>query len=164
MAIRDFRPGDESALRDLFHTAVQNLTASQYSQEQRDAWAPTDYDAGTWAERLRANRPFVAESDGVIAGFADLQPDGYIDHFFVSSDCARRGVAAALMVHIHEAANARGISRLYSNVSLTAEGFFHKCGFRVAQRQEVAVRGQVLPNALMDKSLVSNAAPAPAGA
>ncbi|MDO9402599.1 MAG: GNAT family N-acetyltransferase [Polaromonas sp.] len=155
IAIRDFRPGDESALRDLFHASVQNLTASHYSQEQRDAWAPADHDVKAWGERIRHNRPFIAESDGVIAGFADLQPDGYIDHFFVSSECARRGVAAALMVHIHEAANARGIPQLYSNVSLTAEGFFQKCGFRVAERQLVDVRGQRLANARMEKSLAA---------
>lgn len=34
-----------------------------------------------WAERLRTNRPSVAEVYGCIAGFTDLQPSGYINPF-----------------------------------------------------------------------------------
>ena len=42
-------------------------------------------------------KPFVAEIEGQIVGYADLQEDGYIDHFFVSGSMARRGVGSALM-------------------------------------------------------------------
>ena len=33
---------------------------------------------------MQALRPLVAEEDGRVVGYADLQASGYIDHFFVS--------------------------------------------------------------------------------
>ena len=62
---------------------------------------------------------------------ADLQASGYIDQFFVAGAYARRGAARALMAHLHQAAGSRGITRLFADVSLTAEPFFSReqlCG------------------------------------
>jgi putative acetyltransferase len=153
MPIRSFREGDAPVLRAVFYSSVHELACQNYSRKQLQAWAPHAYDAAQWAERLRGNRPFVAEIDGRVAGFADLQPTGYIDHFFVAGAFAGRGVAAALMAQIHEDAARRGITELFANVSLTAESFFAKNGFAVEARQRVEVRGVVLANARMRKKL-----------
>jgi putative acetyltransferase len=153
MRLRPFRSGDEPLLRAVFHASVHGLACRDYSAAQLAAWAPLDHDAVQWAERLRANQPFIAELDGSVAGYADLQADGYIDQFFVAPAFAGRGVARALMVHIHQQAASRGISRLWANVSLTAEPFFCRSGFVVDVRQQVTVRGVVLANARMSKSL-----------
>lgn len=156
--IRDFEPADAPALRALFHAAVHARARAEYTQEQRDAWAPLSYDAAAWGARLQANRPFIAQGragDGVaaIAGFSDLQPTGYIDHFFVAPAHAGQGVAQALMAHIHAQAALRGIPRLWADVSLTAEPFFAKSGFTVEARQQVERHGVVLSNARMAKQL-----------
>ncbi|WP_305806798.1 GNAT family N-acetyltransferase [Stenotrophomonas sp. YIM B06876] len=103
---------------------------------------------------LRASRPFVAELEGCIAGFADLQPSGYIDQFFVRGDCAGRGVACVLMAQIHQAAQRAGMPRLRAYVSLSAEPFFSRSGFAVEARQQVEVRGVLLANARMGKALL----------
>ena len=153
MQIRSFREGDAPVLRAVFYSSVHALASQHYSREQLNAWAPHAYDATQWAERLRRNQPFIAEIDGRIAGFADLQASGYIDHFFVAGASAGRGVARALMAHIHEDAARRRISELFANVSLTAEPFFAKSGFVVEARQRVEVRGVVLANARMRKML-----------
>lgn len=121
--------------------------------EQRLAWAPPDYDAEPWAARLQRNQPFVAELDGAVAGFADLQDSGCIDMFFVAPAFAGQGVARALMAHIHQSATGRGIASLYADVSLMAEPFFSKCGFVVEARQQVERLGVVLDNARMRKML-----------
>ena len=108
-----------------------------------------------WSERMRANRPWVAETaDGAIAGFADLQSDGTIDMFFVAPAFAGQGVARALMAHLHAQAAQRGITRLNAHVSLTAEPFFAAQGFAVEARQQVERAGVVLHNARMAKALV----------
>lgn len=153
MQIRNFRNGDESALRAVFHSSVHSLACKDYTAEQLDAWAPRVYDAAQWGERIRDNQPFVAEMEGHIAGYADLQASGYIDQFFVAGAFAGRGVARSLMAHIHQAAASRGITQLFADVSLTAEPFFRKSGFWVEVRQLVEVRGVVLANARMCKEL-----------
>lgn len=152
--IRPFLFDDARALRDVFHSSVHQLARQHYTAAQLQAWAPTEYDAAQWAERLRANRPFVAEMDGRIAGFADLQPSGYIDQFFVAGACAGRGVARALMARIHQAAQQAGMPRLWADVSFSAEPFFRRSGFAVEARQQVEVRGVVLANARMGKALL----------
>ncbi|MDP1566076.1 MAG: GNAT family N-acetyltransferase [Polaromonas sp.] len=153
MLIRNYRPDDAPLLRTVFHSAVHQLTARNYSAEQREAWAPLAHDAAQWAVRLQARQPFVAELDGEVAGFADLQDSGYIDLFFVAPAFAGRGVAKALMAHIHASAADRGITALSADVSLTAEPFFSKSGFTVEQRQQVERAGVVLDNARMSKVL-----------
>ena len=100
-------PRDVPALRAVFHSSVHQLALLHYTIEQLQAWAPTDYDTAQWAERLRANRPWVAEVEGCIAGFADLQPSSYIDQFFVAGPYVERGVGRALMAQIHQAGMAR---------------------------------------------------------
>lgn len=154
MRIRPFHPGDEPTLRAVFHSSVHQRARQHYTAAQLQAWAPAEYDAAQWAERLRANRPFVAEVQGCIAGFADLQPSGTIDHFFVAGDYAGRGVGRALMARIHQAAEQAAMPRLWAHVSLCAEPFFSRSGFAVEARQQVEVRGVLLANARMGKSLL----------
>ena len=153
--IRPFCVGDEAALRKVFHASVHGLAHPFYTPAQLQAWAPADYDILAWSERMRTNRPWVAETaDGAIAGFADLQPDGTIDMFFVAPAFAGQGVARALMAHLHAQAAQRGITRLNAHVSLTAEPFFAAQGFAVEARQQVERAGVVLHNARMAKALV----------
>lgn len=158
LSIRGFQPGDAPALRALFHAAVHERAAVDYTQAQRDAWAPASHDVQAWSARLQANCPFIAQmrtNDGAVhaAGFSDLQATGYIDHFFVAPAFAGQGVARALMDHIHAQAAQRGIPRLWADVSLTAEPFFARNGFVVEARQQVERAGVVLSNARMAKRL-----------
>jgi len=156
MLIRNFIPGEEIELRHLFMSSVHTLARDFYTEEQLDAWAPADYDKQAWASKIAALRPFVATVDGQVAGYADLQETGYIDHFFVSGDFSGRGVGSALVQHIHGVAAKRGVLRLSAYVSLSAEKFFTKHGFLVDERQTAVVMGIPLTNARMSKALPGN--------
>lgn len=151
--IRPFHPGDEPMLHAIFYSAVHQLAATHYTATQLAAWAPACHDPAQWAERIRRIHPCVAEINGRPVGYADLQPSGYIDHFFVCGTHARQGVGQALMDHLLGQAEARGIRTLSVQVSRNAEAFFLRNGFIVAARQQVAVRGVILPNALMTRTL-----------
>ena len=153
MQIRPFRPGDEPALWAVFHSAVHTTAANDYTPEQRAAWSPPDPDPAAWARRMQGIAPFVAEEDGRIVGYADVQADGYIDHFFVAGGQARRGIGAALMRRIHDEASARGLAALRADVSITARPFFAHWGFRVVREQAVTVRGVTMTNFAMRKDL-----------
>lgn len=149
LMIRPFRPGDEPALHAVFYSAVHGIAVARYSPEQLEAWAPADYDTAQWAERIRRNQPFIAEIDGQPVGYADLQANGDVDHFFVAAAYARQGIGQRLMNHILGQAAQRGLSRVQAHVSLNAEPFFARNGFAVMARQTVNVRGMSLNNALM---------------
>lgn len=153
MKIRRFRNGDEISLFSVFLSSVYTLASHYYTHEQIVAWAPSDIDPDHWTNRMRGLRPFVVEVDGEIAGYADVQPNGYIDHFYVSGAYPRQGVGTLLMDRIHEEARERGMAELTSNVSKAAEAFFLRHGFHVVERGFPVCRGVTLQNALMRKYL-----------
>jgi len=153
MIIRDFRIGDEMALHAVFFSAVRRTASRDYSPEQIEAWAPEAFDRDDWTQRMRGIRPFVVEDAGEVVAYADVQPDGYIDHFFVSGSRARQGIGSMLMQRIHEAARARAIGELTSNVSRTAQPLFERFGFVVVEYRSPVTRGVVVPNAFMKKTL-----------
>lgn len=155
--IREFARGDELALRTVFLSAVHAGTRDFYSKAERNAWAPRCLDERSWLASVAALRPFVAAVDGRIAGYADLQATGLIDHFFVAAGFARRGIGSALMAHVRDVAGRRGIGELSAFVSLAAESFFSAHGFIVSRRQSVIRNGVALRNALMVKRLADRA-------
>jgi putative acetyltransferase len=117
MYLRDFTFGDEPALQAVFYSAVHTNAASDYSAAQLDAWAPDRPDMERWTVRMRVIRPFVVEEDGRVVGYADLQVNGHIDHFYVSGTNARRGVGRILMDRIHARAQELKLTRLLSDES-----------------------------------------------
>jgi len=152
LSVRDYRTDDAPLLWYIFFAAVRQTAAADYTPQQTAAWAPAEHDPAVWSGRMDAMAPLVAESAGVVVGYAGLGADGYIDHFFVAPP-ARRGVGSALMRAILERAAARGIAELFSNVSLTARPFFERFGFMVETPQQVTVRGVVFDNFRMRKRL-----------
>ncbi len=149
--IRKLQPGDEPALWRVFYSAVHGTASAHYRPEQLAVWAPDNADPAAWEKRVRSIEPFVAEREGTIIGYADLQPSGYIDHFFVAAEAGRQGVGSQLMVRIHEQAIDFGIDELYSHVSITARPFFEHWGFTVEVEQTVELRGIELTNYVMRK-------------
>jgi putative acetyltransferase len=154
MHLREFRLGDEPLLREVFYSAIHELAIRNYTQEQIDAWCPAEYDRDAWQERMRRFRPFVVEDAGRPIAYADLQPSGMIEHFFVSGPYARRGVGTLLMNRIHERAAELELTALESHVSLTAQPLFLKFGFEIVRQQMPVRRGIALSNAMMRKTLV----------
>lgn len=162
MRVRAIRAGEEPALLDIFRAAVRVTAARDYSPEQIEAWAPAQWPSPQrerWIERVRALQPFVAELDGVVAGYADLQDDGLIDHFYVAPAFAGRGVGRALMTHLIGLARARSLSALHANVSRTAQPFFARFGFAAIEQRRPLVRGVEVPNALMRAVLAASEGP-----
>lgn len=153
MIIRKFEPGDEASLFQVFYSSVHLVACRDYSLEQINAWAPADFDVQRWSDRIQKIRPFVVEVDCQIAGYADLQTDGHIDHFFVSGLYPRQGIGRCLMARIFEEAALLELKVLSSNVSKTAEPFFSAFGFNVVERTSVMRRGISISNAVMRKIL-----------
>ncbi|EIY8044209.1 GNAT family N-acetyltransferase [Vibrio vulnificus] len=149
--IRKYEESDASELWELFYHTVRNVNRRDYYQEQVEAWAPDNFDCEIWKNKLNAISPFIAEIEGVIVGYADLQESGLIDHFFCHHDYQGKGVARCLMEHVFKVGTSRGITKYYSEVSITARPFYEKFGFKVVKEQSIEVRGQKLQNFVMEK-------------
>lgn len=153
LRLRCALPHEFGELRLLFNASVHQLASRHYNAAQCAAWAPPEYDAIAWQQRLAANPPWLACVDDVIAGFIDLHPDGLIDLCFVHPQFAGRGIGSALLRQVLQQAAAQAIPRLYADVSLSAEPLFARHGFVVTQRQTVSLRGQTFCNARMEKHI-----------
>jgi putative acetyltransferase len=149
--IRRYVEGEEAALFDVYYTAIHLVASRNYTAEQVQAWAPQDLDVTLWRDKIRSIKPFVAELDRKVVGYADVQSSGYIDHFFVSGLHPRKGIGSLLMRRILSEAEGRGIATLTSDVSRTAQPFFERFGFAIVEQRNPVLRGVVVPNALMQR-------------
>ena len=151
--IRDYRPDDAAALMAVFRAAVRIGARKDYTEAQVKAWAPDVMDFARWSDRLEGRVTWVAEIDGAPVGFTDLEPDGHLDMLYVHPDHHRRGVARALLAQAAAEAQKLGVTRLYTEASLTARRPFQKCGYRVIAPQTVVFNGQSFVNFRMEKVL-----------
>jgi putative acetyltransferase len=71
----------------------------------------------------------------------------------VTGSYSGQDVGKEIIEHPLMMARKRGIGRLYWDVSLTAEPFFERFGFRAERRQLVAREGVALTNASMAKAI-----------
>ncbi|ROZ63919.1 GNAT family N-acetyltransferase [Ramlibacter sp. WS9] len=149
MLVRRYREGEEPALFAVYYSAIHFVASRDYTPDQIEAWAPRDLDSRLWEARIRGINPFVAELDGTVVAYADIQASGYIDHFFVSGAYPRCGFGTMLMTRILKEARCLGLSEVTSDVSRTAQGFYERFGFRVVEHRNPVLRGVTIPNALM---------------
>jgi putative acetyltransferase len=161
MLVRAFKNGDEPALQAVFYSAVHTIAAKDYEVAQLDAWAPHRPDWDGWTARMQILRPFVVEAAGRVVGYADLQMNGQVDHFYVSGRHARRGAGRLLMERLHARAAELGLVRLFSDVSRTAQPFFERFGFRVVEGKTVLIGQVALANVRMEKALTPGGAASP---
>ena len=147
ISIHPYDPKYANALLEVFYTAIHSACTNEYSAEQRAAWAPKDIPQDFWQEKMRKLMPYVAVKGDKVVGYADVQKDGYIDHFFVHGVYQKQGVGAALM----QALLMKEKPRYHSNVSDTAKGFFMHYGFTVLKRQRVLLSGVALNNSCMQR-------------
>ena len=157
--IRQYKNSDAQATWDLFYNTIRKVNTRHYTLEQVQAWAPDSFDKQEWAQHMKRLNPFIAELNGVLVGYADLQSDGLIDHFFCHHQYQGLGIGTQLMQHLLSEGQKSGITRYYSEVSITAKPFYERFGFTVISEQKVQVRGQTLTNFMMEKHMTHNKKP-----
>jgi len=151
LIIRKYVEQDASAIWLLFFNTIRNVNCHDYTQLQVQAWAPDSMDLFIWNKRMMDIEPFIAEIDGIIVGYADLQNDGLIDHFFCHHQYQRQGIGSALMAHIFDLGSNKKINAYFSQVSISAKPFFEHFGFKLVKQQSVEVKDQQLTNFHMQK-------------
>ena len=129
VSIRPARPDDQTMLESV------QWRASLKNAGDRDALLANPDAIALPIEQITAGCVFVAERDGVVAGFAAVvpRPDGgaELDALFVEPHIWKQGIGRQLVDHIAEVAHARAASFLHVIGNPHAEGFYRSCGFDV---------------------------------
>ena len=89
----------------------------------------------------------MAEAEGIVAGFGDMDGTGYLDRLYVHKDYQGKGIATALCDRLESAVQ----GRIVTHASVTAKPFFEKRGYRTVKEQQVERRGILLTNYVMEK-------------
>jgi putative acetyltransferase len=153
MKIRLFAPQDAEQVAQLFHETVREINIRDYSNNQVQAWAPDNIYFRDWAKICSQRFTYVADDQGVIAGFGELESNGHIDCFYCHKNYLRMGVGSQLYSAIEAKAKELGLNRLYVEASITAQSFFLKMGFSTICKQQVERRGEIFVNYRMEKFL-----------
>jgi putative acetyltransferase len=159
MLIRDYCSSDAPAITRLFYDTVHSVNLQHYSEQQVAAWAPAVPDPGIWHLRMSQGCTLVAEENGQIIAFAELERDGHLDLFYCRKDAIGRGVGRTLYGTVELKAVELGLDRIFTDSSLTARPFFERCGFSTVRRQIVTRSGIELSNFRMEKCLVPSLQP-----
>lgn len=127
--IRPARPDEQTMLESL------QRRASLSNPGDRDALLANPDAIALPIEQIADGCVFVAEHDGVVAGFAAVlpRPDGgaELDALFVEPHLWKLGIGRRLVDHSAAVAQARGAGVLHVVGNPHAEGFYVACGFRV---------------------------------
>lgn len=152
MLLRAYRPEDCPALAQLFYDTVHAVNARDYAPAQLDAWATGTVDRCAWNASFLAHRTLVAQLEGQIVGFGDIDvSSGYLDRLYVHKDFQSRGIATALCDALEVALS---VPLVYTDASITAKPFFLGRGYRLVREQRVERHGVALTNFRMEKLLL----------
>lgn len=153
--LRPYQSSDCKELSELFYNTVHTINRKDYTPEQLDAWADGNVDPAAWDASFLAHHTVVAEEDGRLTGFGDMDKNGYLDRLYVHKDYQGRGIAKALCDCLEDwgrETQREGV-RFTTHASITARPFFERRGYRVVKEQQVERRGQKLTNYVMEKLL-----------
>lgn len=155
IALRPMLPADAPLLVEIFRASIEGLTADDYSDAQREAWAAAADDEAGFGERLAKQLTLVGTMEGSPVGFASLKAPDVLDMLYVHPAAGEHGVATMLVDALEKLAAARGAAKLTADVSDSAADFFRKRGFVAQTRNTRPLGGEWLANTTMEKKLVA---------
>ena len=159
VSLRPYLPTDTRRCAEIFRSSIEELTADDYDEEQREAWASRADDEQAFGARLKEALTLLAMIDGAVAGFASLKGADQIDMLFVDPEFARQGAGRTLVEALTKLAQARGAKRLTVEASDVAKPLFERQGFTSEQRNLVRVGDQWLANTTMTKTRAGDSTP-----
>lgn len=152
--LRPFVMADAPALRELFAQSIYELTAEDYEEEQRIAWAATAADGAAFAKKLAGLTTLVVEQGGEYFGFASLKDNTVIEMLYVHPWHAGEGIGSTLADALEKIATGRGAEALTVESSETAVAFFEGRGYVQERRNSISHDDEVwLTTTTMKKQL-----------
>jgi putative acetyltransferase len=139
-------------ITELFYNTIQNINIKDYPQDEIEDWSSWHSDTDKWIDKINEQYFTVAKNNKTIVGFGSLAKDGYLDFMFVHKDYQRQGIASALLTELEKRAIEQKNDLIYSDVSITARGFFENNGFKVEKQQLKKSKKKELINFRMIKN------------
>lgn len=154
LTIRPYRVTDAPGLAQIYHRAVHEGAARDYTPAQRAAWSPAPPMREDWTRRLSEAETIVAERAERLLGFMTLDmTTGWLDFAYVIPEAMGQGVADTLYAVLEGRARVAGVARLETGASLLGERFFRRHGWQLRLRHQIDCAGVSLPHAVMLKDL-----------
>ncbi|MDE5582079.1 MAG: GNAT family N-acetyltransferase [Ruminococcus sp.] len=151
MIIRNYASDDCAEIIKLFYDTVNAVNSADYSSEQIRVWTDSAENYDKWKNSLAEHYTLVAESDGIITGFGDIDAGGYLDRLFIHHDYQRQGIATVLCDMLEKSVESGIIT---THASITARGFFEKRNYTVIREQTAVRKGIALKNYVMEKHII----------
>lgn len=150
--LREYNSNDLNQICYLFYNTVHSVCSNDYTQKQLNAWADGNINKELWDESLSDHYSIVAELEGEIVGFGDLDDD-YFDRLYVHKDYQGQGIATSILMKLEACAKKNNFDSITTYASITAKPFFEKFGYKFVEENKVERNGEVLTNFLMKKSI-----------
>lgn len=151
MKLRKYQSADCPVLAQLFYDTIHSVNARDYSKAQLNAWATGAVNLIAWDASFLKHNTIVAEQNGRIVGFGDMDDSGYLDKLFVHKECQGMGIAKAIVTALEQDEKRKRISCFTVHASITAKPFFEKMGYQVVRENTVIRQGIQLTNFSMSK-------------
>lgn len=146
LIVRQAQLTDLHEMQRLFVETIEAVCPRDYSPEQITVWTSSIDNKERWINKLTNQYVLLAVVDEMIAGFASLEGDHYLDLLYVHKDFQRQGIADHLFQELLKEAKRRGTTRLESDVSITARPFFEKKGFETVKENRNVIKGVEIVN------------------
>ena len=140
-------------LADIMRESVYTVCAKDYTPEEIALWVPRHMDMVKFSRSLQKGVVVVAVMGEKIVGFANMDPDGYLNRLYTKPEYMGMGVGSALLAEIEERARVRSCPKVFLHSSLTARGFYEKHGYRCLGESGVHLRSGNVPGFKMEKNL-----------
>jgi putative acetyltransferase len=159
--LRSFNPEDAERLAEVYRDAVRKIGPQAYTEQQVNAWALYPDDIDEFRARLSRGLTLVAEEEGRVVAFGQLEPDDRLAFIYCSGSHCRRGIGSAIYRELEAHAFQKDVVRIHTEASRISRPFFSKHGYEDIE-VETAVRfGVEFERFRMAKGKPANKAPEP---
>lgn len=129
MKLRRFKLSDTPAVVKVYRDAVRRIGPTAYSAEQVAVWSRYPLDEQDFGQRLTQGYTLVAEEDGIIYAFGQINPRNVFAFLYTSGDTHKKGLGSQIYDALEAHAFADGLIDMHTEVSRIARPFFEKRGF-----------------------------------
>jgi len=152
--IRQARPEDAAGIQTVHAQSVGGMGSEEYPDDVLTEWG-TPRAAEDYAESIAVNPFLVADIDGDVVGFAELDlARCVVRSVYVAPTHARQGIPSRLMRGLDDAARGAGLTEVFLDSSLNAVPFYEAVGFEVIERRKYRLSsGREMDSIRMRKEL-----------